>query len=211
MVWTRLAATTIAAVALGVSGTATAQSRTIATNTTGSNGVTGYAVGQSFTTPTTSPLYNNVAVSFQDASGTNLGTAGSKVYLFSAAYTGTPSGLANSTTSLGSATFANGIYTFSPALTLNGSTQYFAYDDTASGFTYSGTDTYTGGNLYAASSQTSNFSSYAGLDARFVVTAAAAPEPAAWSLIILGFGIVGGTLRRQKRRVTISTSGTVSA
>lgn len=36
---------------------------------------------------------------------------------------------------------------------------------------------------------------------------AGAPEPATWSLMILGFGIVGSTLRRQKRRATRGDQG----
>lgn len=40
---------------------------------------------------------------------------------------------------------------------------------------------------------------------------AATPEPATWSLMILGFGIVGGTLRRQQRQAVRGASEAVAA
>ena len=52
-------------------------------------------------------------------------------------------------------------------------------------------------------------SDYNYTDMSFVFTnvAASAPEPASWSMMIVGFGLVGGTVRRQRRAVLRLTSG----
>ncbi|WP_277980691.1 PEPxxWA-CTERM sorting domain-containing protein [Sphingomonas phyllosphaerae] len=38
--------------------------------------------------------------------------------------------------------------------------------------------------------------------ARYSLLSAAVPEPATWTLMILGFGVVGYTLRQRKARFT---------
>lgn len=68
-----------------------------------------------------------------------------------------------------------------------------------------GGDAYTGGRLLGTPAPYTNCAGAANnCDANFRVTgnliAAAVPEPATWAMLIVGFGIVGGALRRRAAR-----------
>ena len=72
-------------------------------------------------------------------------------------------------------------------------------------------DAYTGGRAFANTALYSNCQNNANsiCDLNFRVTgdilAAAVPEPSAWALLILGFGVTGGALRaNRKRRVALT-------
>lgn len=59
-----------------------------------------------------------------------------------------------------------------------------------------------GGKLYQSGNffQASQF--YPGQSAAFALTGTAVPEPASWALMIIGFGMTGGALRRRASAVT---------
>lgn len=44
----------------------------------------------------------------------------------------------------------------------------------------------------------------AGLSSQYSFTMRAVPEPATWAMLLTGFGVVGGTLRRRRRRMSSS-------
>lgn len=76
---------------------------------------------------------------------------------------------------------------------------------------FTGGDAYTGGRAFADRALYSNCanspSSICDLNFRVTgdVLAAAVPEPSAWALLILGFGVTGGALRAsRKRRVALN-------
>jgi len=106
------------------------------------------AEGQSFLTPNVGISWDDIEFNFYTS--TNLAApttanlvpyapAGSDVFIFTEAYTGTPAGLDSLTTgvdgliaeSTGIVTDGSGnAYTFAPTLTLLGNTEYFIYSDT---------------------------------------------------------------------------------
>lgn len=183
---------------MGISAPISAQS-VVATNTVQSFSANDFA-GQSFTV-TGSGSFNNASFSFLNNSAT---VANGNLYLYTIAQSVAPTSLAGTTQNrLGVASASNGTYSFGSGVFLNAGTKYFAYSDTQQTVGVSQETNYSGGDLYNAESSTSGY--YVGsanYDRSFVVraTQAATPEPATWSLMILGFGIVGGTLRRQKRQ-----------
>lgn len=76
---------------------------------------------------------------------------------------------------------------------------------------FTGGDAYTGGRAFASQALYSNCQNNANsiCDLNFRVTgdilAAAVPEPSAWALLIIGFGVTGGALRaNRKRRVALT-------
>lgn len=102
------------------------QAGTIVQNT-GGGSITGPAFfGQPFTTPSGGPWVNIKFNFFQD-SGT-VAAANGTAYIFTSAYTGTPSGLsASSFLAAGPAIFGVS-YNFAPSFTLQPNTQYFLYE-----------------------------------------------------------------------------------
>jgi len=58
--------------------------------------------------------------------------------------------------------------------------------------------TYNPGDGYIEFSRTSGGTVRIGIDGDFRVDVQAVPEPAAWAMLIAGFGLVGGTLRRRR-------------
>ncbi|HEX7753299.1 MAG TPA: FxDxF family PEP-CTERM protein [Novosphingobium sp.] len=55
-----------------------------------------------------------------------------------------------------------------------------------------------GGHRIDLSGNSGGFGSFAG-----TISFAAVPEPATWGLMILGFGLVGGALRRRRQKVSV--------
>lgn len=96
------------------------------------------------------------------------------------------------------------------SLILNGQSSFRAALLTGPGFNSStgrffGGDVYAGGRLISAVSTYPNCAGAANnCDANFRVAGnllvAAVPEPATWAMLIIGFGMVGGALRRQAAR-----------
>lgn len=159
-----------------------------------------YYLGQSFTIPTAGS-FNGFTFNFY-SNANNTAVAPGTLFLYNAAYTGTPTQLGTPSASLlGSATGANNVYTFN-GVTLSGNTQYFAYSNAASPQVRFGSGGYAGGMGYQANGAGSAFASIGTNDINFTV--GAVPEPAAWGLMIVGFGAVGGTLRRRRRTIALA-------
>lgn len=143
-----------------------AEARTIVGDVSGQGDDT-FFIGQSFTT--TAAAFDHVSFSFFDPTGARqaLGTA----YLFSAAYTGTPDGLASASANLIATAMGDGSnYIFDPSLRLSASTQYYVYSDTAMHLLGGGTY-YRGGSYASSSSASANFVAGAvtGADANFIL------------------------------------------
>ena len=61
-----------------------------------------------------------------------------------------------------------------------------------------------GFSYFGINDSVTGLQAYAALDvASFTSSAAAVPEPASWAMMIGGFGIVGGALRRRPRRIAL--------
>lgn len=91
---------------------------------------------------------------------------------------------------------------------LNGATTLFSTGTAGggvySGFTFFGIDdigSITGFRLDSAANP-GGFPSLGAIS--FADTAGAVPEPATWALLILGFGVVGGAMRRRRTSVSLS-------
>lgn len=174
-------------------------SNTVATLTSSANAY----VGQSFTV-NGADGYTDIVFSFQNRAGDNVGAG--KLYLYDSQYTGDFTGLAD-TKALAVASFANGSYNFASTLTLAGNKVYYAYSDSAFsvGMSLTTANAYAGGAMYQANTTITKFVETL-RDARFSVSGtrvpavAAVPEPAGWATMIAGFGVVGATMRRRRRR-----------
>ncbi|MFN8608543.1 MAG: hypothetical protein U0931_13480 [Vulcanimicrobiota bacterium] len=141
-------------------------------------GTASFFWGQSFTVVSAGPVDHIVFNFFSDLAATVPQAAGTG-YLFSAAYSGSPGGLAGTVTNLlGTAAAAGNHWTFNPSLTLQAGTQYFFYTDTFQTTTGSGLNPYAGGQIAFSNDTGTNFA-FAVADAAFLVdgTAAAAGAP----------------------------------
>ena len=172
---------------------------TITENTTGPTilGTNAY-VGQSFTTPGGGP-WNNITVNFATTAGTPvaLGT----LYLFTAAYSGTPAALSGAGAFATSVSIVSNQWTFASGVSLASSTLYFFYSDAlfgANAIGGSASNPYAGGDNYYTFSSTTAFSLNAGADARFNVsgTSSAVPEPATYATLAAGMLLVGYLRKR---------------
>ena len=171
---------------------------TITENTTiTAHNVSGY-YGQSFTTPGGGP-WNNVTVNFSSFAGAPV--AFGTLYLFTAAYSGTPAGLSGSSAFAASISIVSNQWTFLPSVSLASSTLYFFYSDALFGANMIGgslADPYTGGVASNASSGATAFGQLTGADARFNVsgTNSAVPEPATYATFAAGMLLVGYLRKR---------------
>jgi hypothetical protein len=158
--------------------------------------------GQSFTTLTGGP-WTDITFNFYDLTGTPY--AAGTGYIFAAAYTGTPANLANGGALAVSAPANGSVYAFSPQFSLKSDTQYFFYEDAAMRLLGGGTAN-VGGTSVFTQFGTGAFASAGGHNANFRVSGnvAAVPEPASWAMMIGGFGMVGGSMRRRRRKTTVS-------
>lgn len=193
--------TGVAAAALMVAANGAANAAVLVSNTTGSSSSTSYA-GQSFTLGgTNADSFNNITFSF--FSGTNAVASG-VLSIFSAAVSANPTATATATANLvGRSTgIFNGAYVFDSSVTLVGNTQYFAYANVSQTLTYSSANVLAGGNRYSTTSASSNYSSSTGSDYKFLLSAV--PEPASWAMMLGGFALIGGTLRRRRAGISFA-------
>jgi PEP-CTERM motif len=157
--------------------------------------------GQSVTTSAGGP-WDHIEFSWLNTGGP---FAVGSVYLFTTAYTGTPSGLSASSY-LATATDAGNSYVFASSLVLSALTQYFFYTDVSFEAFGNATGTYAGGDLYVAGGSTFTFGNFTGQDVAFrltgtdLSTAAPVPEPASLTLVGLGLGLAGLGARRWRQR-----------
>lgn len=155
--------------------------------------------GQSFTTPAGTG-WRNVSFNFYDLALTPY--AAGTGYLFDAAFAGTPAGLATAAALAVSAPANGSSYDFTPGFRLLASTSYFFYADAPMRIRGSGT-TDVGGTSVFTQNGSHAFESAGGRNADFLLsgTALAVPEPASWSLLILGFAAVGAARRRANQSI----------
>ncbi|HYL76386.1 MAG TPA: PEP-CTERM sorting domain-containing protein [Bryobacteraceae bacterium] len=102
---------------------------TIVQNTGGGGLVGPEFVGQPFTTPSGGP-WVNIKFNFYQDSGTVAAAKGT-AYIFTSAYTGTPSGLSGSSFLAAGPAIFGVSYNFAPSFMLQPNTQYFLYEDAA--------------------------------------------------------------------------------
>lgn len=159
---------------------------------------------------------------------TNGSAANGNLYLFSSPYAGTTAGLSSASSYsyyLGQTSVANGSYTFGSNIVLNGGQTYYAYSDLvglAGSSVYRvnlpaiGTsDPYAVGvpsNTYSnvtinypygyGNLNTSNIYT-TGTGNGQVWTAPVVPEPATWAMMLVGFGLIGGTVRYRRKNAAI--------
>lgn len=173
-------------------------------------GTTGDYVGQSFVADgVTGQSYDHINFAFL-YNGSDV--AYGHLYIFSAEYSGQESQLASymtpTGTFLGVAAASNNTYQFS-SLTLTAGSTYYAYMDTNNVPTSTDTGNhYAGGQFYRSTEGDYAFKSEPSFDNDFRVTGSlvdvsppaptgAVPEPATWAMMMGGFAIVGGVLRRR--------------
>ena len=171
---------------------------TITENTTGPVDNSAGYFGQSFTTPGSGP-WNNITVNFATTAGTPvaLGT----LYLFTAAYSGTPAALSGAGAFATSVSIVSNQWTFASGVSLASSTLYFFYSDAlfgANAIGGSASNPYAGGFAFFAGSSASPFGPFAAQDARFNVsgTSSAVPEPATYATLAAGMLLVGYLRKR---------------
>ena len=174
---------------MGLSAVSPARAGVILQFTTTNNNNNQYT-GQSFTTPSGGP-WDDITFNFFSGLGTGsvvpvaVGTA----YIFSAPYTGTPSGLSSATdlaTSIGildAMGGEQGIYEFSPTFTLQPGTTYYLYSSGLMGFDVCQA---CGAGAYTATSGTSSFSVDPGDGQDFALGGNSVPEPTTIGLSALG-------------------------
>ena len=165
--------------------------------TTTAHNVSGY-YGQSFTTPGGGP-WNNVTVNFSSFAGAPV--AFGTLYLFTAAYSGTPSGLSGASAFAASISIVSNQWTFLPSVSLASSTLYFSYSDAlfgGSALGAAGSNPYAGGVISYASSGATAFRQSTDIDLSFNVsgTSSAVPEPATYATFAAGM-LLAGYLRKR--------------
>jgi hypothetical protein len=89
---------------------------------------------------------------------------------------------------------------WSPVTLTAGQTYFLVFQDDRNAYGIAGdtNNPYANGNVYA----NSGFGNFSGFDYAFRTYAddatGAVPEPATWAMMIMGFGLVGGAMRRRQ-------------
>ena len=163
--------------------------------------------GFSFTTGASPASIDDLVMTiFSDTADTTPVAAGTG-YLLSSAFAGIPAGL-SSTSFLGSATAASGLYTFNTGVTLTANTQYWFYEDSVLNPIDLGIGN-TGQTLYISNSPSATYNSgaFANNGINFRLTGdspggATTPEPSTLLLGLIGFACLGAiAFRRQASKV----------
>jgi hypothetical protein len=159
--------------------------------------------GQSFTTPAGTG-WNNVSFNFYDLTLTPY--AAGVGYLFGAAYAGTPAQLATAGALAVSAPANGSTYDFAPAFRLLANKSYYFYADAPMRIRGGGV-TNVGGTSVFTQYGTHVFAPAGGRNADFLIsgTALAVPEPASWTMLIMGFAVIGAARRRAN--FSVETNG----
>lgn len=161
-----------------------------------------YVYGQSFTTGDTA--LNNISFNFYAEDGSPLarGTA----YLFSERYTDTLFDMPTVTRNLVGSSLASGsAYVFDPNMVLAANTKYYLYADQPMVIMGNGVSSLPGSE-FSQNSRVNPFGSFepdpTGADANFALhgtAVAAVPEPAAWAMMLIGFGTIGAGMRSRRK------------
>jgi len=156
--------------------------------------------GQSFTTPAGGP-WNNVTFNFLTPTATPYAIGAA--YIFTSAYSGTPSGLSSSSFLAESTSISAGQWVFDPTFVMQPNTQYFVYEDGTipAGSIRIDNHQFGTGQLYSALPPTiaPTFAGLSTAAVNFQLSGATlAPEPATFGLLLAGAAVLVAGRRRRR-------------
>lgn len=159
-----------------------ARATTLADYTAGTTDSGGY-FGLAFTTPSGGP-WDEITFNFFAVDGTTPVAAGT-AYLFTSAYTGSPTGLSSASYLAASTGVSSNVYDFSATFTLQPGTTYYIYEDTRIAVGANGDGT---GSYAANPPSLPDFGSFTFVSLNFQAAGDPAPVPETSAFFLAGFG-----------------------